>query len=240
MLKISRKTLRSETGAVLLLEVALLVAVLGLASFAVYRGYKARHTANQPSKPVPHQSKQSQSADGTANWNTYTSAKEGLSFRYPNDWTVEGKPTTGAQQVPSTIEHVVLKGSNGFRLELAVGTVPLDGHCGPEHQKLGEVTAKGSPVLIEVDKRDGRSSVTYLSDEPGCFTVYKSKTLGQVQVPGLDGAYSHYVSFRGYYSTGKYDTWRNVDDASKSFTTAAFIDMPEVKTTQRVYQTIKY
>ena len=103
----------------------------------VYQGYKARYATNQLSKPTPQQSKQSPSpaADETADWKIYTSAKEGLSFRYPKEWTLESKPTTSAQQVPSTIENIVLKGSNDFRLQFVVGTLPLDGYCGPEHQK---------------------------------------------------------------------------------------------------------
>jgi hypothetical protein len=137
MLKITRKTLRSETGAVPLLEVVLLVAVLGLAGFAVLQGYKARHTSNQVSKPVPHLVKQSPSPsstpkDETANWETYTSALEGLSIKYPQDWDDTNRSSytsLGAKNEGLIIRSpYVSLTSSRISIYVQVGAVSADQH----------------------------------------------------------------------------------------------------------------
>ncbi len=40
----------------------------------------------QPAQPAPQPQAQTQPTDETANWKTYTNAKYGFEFKYPNDW----------------------------------------------------------------------------------------------------------------------------------------------------------
>jgi hypothetical protein len=164
MLKAMRKTLHSETGAVPVVEVVLLVAVLALASFAVYQGYKARHTVNQLSKPVPHQSKQSPSPSpsksATADWKTYTSKQEGLSFKYPPDWTAQN---TGA--VDPSGDGVTLTGPTGAHVVWSSMVSGLGGGCDPAKQPhiffhaLTPIPALPNAYVLEYGMKDQTRSV---------------------------------------------------------------------------------
>jgi hypothetical protein len=103
----------SNTRGVTPVLVAILaVALLAVIGFAVYRANRTRHKDTQPVSASPMSStkatpSEAPPANSYQGWKTFTSTKEGLTFKYPADWQLTVADGVNTRQ--ATLTSVSLK-----------------------------------------------------------------------------------------------------------------------------------
>lgn len=95
MSKIRKNT--SGFSAVEALIIVLVLVVLGGVGYLVYKNHHktTKTTANNANTTTPTK-KTTPQADPYEGWKTFTSSKEGLSFRYPANWTIQTQTCVNA------------------------------------------------------------------------------------------------------------------------------------------------
>jgi len=162
------KYLKDDRGVALVLELVLLAIVLTAAGFAGYKYITHKNAAGTVPKPKPHIASPSSSATPNqyAGWQTYTSKTEGLSFRYPPDWTYKN---TGSAD-PSD-DGGTFSGPGGLNVAWDSAISSLGGACNPStdphvyFRQLTKITSTPDDYILESGKQDSTQNVSVVNQE---------------------------------------------------------------------------
>lgn len=144
-------------------EILILVLLVSVLGFVGYRAYTSRQakpaeTAQTKTTETPHFSE----------WKTYKSAFEGISFKYPGNWTIKTETGDSAFGDGSKYEQTILTSPSGLRLAYLDHVDGLGGGCNDDVPKV---------QLKEVER---------LADNHPTDDLFFVETNARIAVAGLD------------------------------------------------------
>lgn len=177
-------------------------------------------------------------------WKTYTSGYEGLSFKYPGDWTLDNEK--GADPNGN---YISLISPSKFVVTFSVPLSGIGGACDPKvqpHVFFDQVTAlnvdASSPLYMALLNWQGYKELAVIDSS----VYYHAKT----PKAGDTGSCLVYPAFIGksqalnpdlvQLKTGK--ALENVDSTSLSnnVTDAEYLSQPDVKTAELIFKSLSY
>lgn len=176
---------KSGFGAVEALSILAVVALLGLGSWMAYSKLATKPAL--PASSTKTSTTSTQVVDPYAEWKTYTSSVEKVSFRYPANWTVDTKDALLPND-PTNVDYIALKSPDGK--VVVHWTSEVDGF-GDEHtdsypyNKVVDITAmQGAPnhyVISGVTTLDGKVYYPWMAAEDNTqVTKFSSGVAGNV------------------------------------------------------------
>lgn len=98
--------------------VLVIVALIGVVGFLVYKNHETTTASVTTTKPA---SKAPTSSNPYAGWKTYTLKYEKASFKYPGSWQLEDSSIADSKTTGGGIDAIRLTGSNGFEMSVTDG-----------------------------------------------------------------------------------------------------------------------
>lgn len=188
--------LRDQRGVAFIAEIILVALVVVAVGFAIYAA-SHRGTANKATQGTP-------SPEPMANWKTYTSSLEKLSFKYPSSWT---KVDTVESNVPGA-DVFAVQSPGGVKVSWIAAADGLGGGCNPDiapGTKVSEDELTPCPYWTVTDKQKLAGANLYFVDgivtndgttyRPWCALqasdgiLASGSDIGYLMFPGLHNDY---------------------------------------------------
>lgn len=196
---------------------------------------QSSQSATQQSTPTPTASPSATlTPNPTANWLTYTSAQEKLSFKYPPDWTLTHvtsmDPNGDAVQLLSPSKNVQLAYDS-----LATG---LGGACGGD--PCPQVNIYDKLLLANSGSKYNLYVVDY-SYPTQTGVAYKMGVIDEATLNAQGTKTPFYTTFKS--SSRDADVWfylRQYNIKNTPTSAADFFILPEIKTARQILSSISY
>ena len=172
------KTLKknqSGFGAVELVLVLVIVILLGVVGWFVYKNHNKTTNSSTTTSSTPTTTSKTTTVQPAKQTKTYADSIAGYSFEYPKDWTVSVKKDKGYYGDTLTYFNIVTVKSPDYKDN------GVDG--------MGNVITKGGDFLVQATPTSSDTSQDICKDAEKCITVDGQKAGQHTFNPGPEGGY---------------------------------------------------
>jgi len=184
-------------------------------------------------------------------WKVFTSAREGLSFKYPPDWTIDRK-TFETGKSGREGETAIVTSPSGFRLSWTAPLIEVGGGCEADQQAhvfvdhvypLTQIeSARALFVIVArvedhkrlaVVDRFPRAEVPQVGDSGECLTypTFRSKSHADLDAVQFMSGNAPQISSNGIYAD---------EDRSAQMSDAEYLDQPDVHDALLIFRSLRY
>lgn len=234
------RSFKNQRG-VAVIEIILILLVLGVLAFVGWNYYQAKYkaTPNKQSKQS-NQNGSKKTVSEYEGWKTYTSVDEGLSFKYPSDWSLKKDPKI-VDEDGKKYEKVTLTGPNNFQVKYVLQNLDGIGGACPEcgifetaELAIPNYYVEKVHLLIHGPDNAGQMASTVgLEGDPA----------GDNYTPAVGEGFSFYFTtskLGGAYKWQMLGSYYNANNTATSSAYNTFKAKPEVIIAKKIFKSVTY